>query len=301
MVTSTALVSPVPVVQAIVPTNAPTPICVTARAGDTLYDMIFRVPYANLTMLDAIRAANGLCPTCNNIEIGKSYCFPRPTPTATAPGYELTLTARATSIAGLPTRVMSIAKYKITARDNGMIALQFNTGASMRDLCELNEDKLNCQGCNVDAPIGQQGCRVAIPPPGSEINIPGPAPTVTITPTLTGLETTTPTPVFSLPRPVSPVDKGSVAGPALLTWLPVGILQPDEFYLLTWQDMTAGTPPLQDRTQATSYHIPREFTPADGQPHEIHWLVGVAREGADGNFVLISPMSPIYTFTWTGQ
>lgn len=301
MVTSTALVTPAPVLFVGQPTPTASPICFEAKSGDTLYSLILRAPYGNPSMLPAVRAANGLCPTCSNVEIGRTYCIPRPTATPTAPGYEVTLSARSTAISGLPTRVRLIVQYKITERDNGVIALQLNTGATLRELCELNEDKLNCQGCQLDEPIGKQGCRVPIPPPGTNINVYGPEPTVTITPTLTGLETTTPTPVFGMPRPVSPVDKAAVSGPALLTWLPVGVLQPDEFYLLLWQDMTSGAPVQQIRTEATSYRIPSDSEPANGASHEIRWLVGVAREAADGSYVLISPMSAIQSFTWQGR
>lgn len=295
LVTSTALATPLPAVEVVQPTDTPGPICFTVRPNETLSDLIFRAGYANLSPLPAVRQLNGLPPNSNAIQVGQQICIPRPTATPTPLGGEHTATARARELA-LPTRAFAISTYVIRSNDN-ITSIQLNTGASLRDICELNDPTvINCAGCNLDRPIGEQGCRPIVRA-GQTINVPGPAPTATITPTLTGNETATPTPAFAMPRLVSPVNRATESGAVQLVWLPVGLLQPDEFYLVMWTDMATGQT-WQARTPINSFRLPMSLEPADGQTHTINWQVGVAREGADGSYVLISPMSLIYSFTW---
>lgn len=296
MITSTALVTQAPVVEMAPATPTPGPICFTAQPNDTLGDLIFRAGYADLSPLPAVRDLNGLPPGSNYISAGTEYCIPRPTATPTPEGGEATATARARELA-LPTRVFTIRQYTVRANDN-ITSIQLNTGATLRELCELNDPTvLNCAGCALDKAIGEQGCRPLVRE-GQALNVPGPAPTATITPTLTGSETPTPTPVFALPRLVSPVNNSTESGQVQLVWLPVGILEPGQFYLVMWTDLTTGQT-WQGHTAINSYRLPAEVTPQDGQAHTINWQVGVAQEGTDG-YVLLSPMSLIYTFTWMG-
>lgn len=296
MITSTALVTQPPVVEMAQSTPTPGPICFTAQAGDTLGGLIFRAGYPDLAPLPTVRELNGLPPGSNDISVGQEYCIPRPTATPTPEGGEATATARARELA-LPTRVFTIRQYTVRANDN-ITSIQLNTGASLRELCELNDPTvLNCAGCALDKPIGEQGCRPLVRE-GQALNVPGPAPTATITPTLTGSETPTPTPVFALPRLVSPVNSSTESGQVQLVWLPVGILEPGQFYLVMWTDLTTGQT-WQGHTTASSYRLPQEQIPTDGQPHIVNWQVGVAQDGPDG-YILLSPMSLIYTFTWVG-
>src|SRR5947209_12215774 len=101
------------------------------------------------------------------------------------------------------TGVVSITTYVIKKGDT-ITSLQLDLGVTLRQLCDLNHpDPINCGGCNIDAPIGQQGCRPLLRE-GATIRIPGPTPTPTITPTLTGSETATPTPPYAAPQILSP-------------------------------------------------------------------------------------------------
>jgi hypothetical protein len=62
-------------------------------------------------------------------------------------------------------------------------------------------------------------------------------------------------------------------------------------------DITSGKS-WEFETQATSYRLPIEMKPTDGQPHTINWRVGVARKSPEGAYVVTAPMSLIYTFIW---
>ncbi len=299
MVMATALVTAAPVVQAPQPTSTKEPVCFVAQPNDTLISLAQRGGYNDLSVLPAIREMNGLCPTCNNIQAGQKYCIPNPTATPTPQGGEKTATARASELPALATQVFGVCTYTVKSGDTS-IGVQLNTGATLRQLCELNDPTtFNCGGCNVDKPIGEQGCR----PPlreGQALKVPCAPPTATITPTLTGSETATPTPIFTAPRIISPVNGASVRGIVQLLWLPVSILQPDEFYLVVWTDTTTGQT-RQARTQSASFRMPVELEPSGGQAHTVNWQIAVAREAPDSTYVLVSPLSLIYTFRWESR
>ncbi|MEP7286755.1 MAG: hypothetical protein ABI947_13425 [Chloroflexota bacterium] len=301
VITSTALApTPAPVVEQGTAAPTPGPRCYVAQKGDSLVSLITKAGYADLSVLPAVRAENNICPSCNDIQVGQTYCIPLPTATPTAQGAEATIAAQQTALGSLPTKISATTTYTVVENDN-IIAIQIKTGATLHELCELNNpDPINCGGCQIDKPIGQQGCR----PPlrlGAIIKIPGPTPTPTITPTLTGSETATPTPPYPSPIVVSPAQGAKVAGASLqLVWLTSGILHPDESYLVLMTDVTNGSN-HQFETQATSLRLPANMQPTDGKPHTFNWQVGVARKSADGVYVQEGEMSLIYTFTWQTQ
>jgi len=196
---------------------------------------------------------------------------------------------------GTQEKIYAVSTYVVVEGDN-LISIQLKTGVSLSMLCELNHPSpLNCGGCQITKPIGQQGCR----PPlriGDVIRIPGPTPTPTITPTLSGSETVTPTPVYAGPKLASPVQGATVSGSLRLLWMPVGILQPDEFYVVLLVDVTTGQSWVYE-TQATSYQLPDSIRPTNGQAHEFNWRVTTARRSPEGAYIH-GAMSVIYTFNW---
>jgi LysM repeat protein len=297
IVTATA---PAPVVSGPIsegPTVAPTqgPYCYTAKAGDTLVSLIAKSGYADLTVLAETRKLNNMCNGCNDIQVGQQYCVPRQTATPTPQGYEATLAQRTKEGIG-PSGIMAVATYTI-AKDDNLISIQIKTGASLREICELNHpNPINCGGCNIDKPIGQQGCKPLLRV-GDIVKIPGPTATPTITPTLSGSETATPTRSYSAPRLVAPAIGSRVSGAVQLMWLPSGILQADEVYLVQITDATTDHTWRFD-TQATSVRMPPEAQPTDGNPHTFNWKVGVARKSAEGALVQIGQESVIFTFIW---
>lgn len=300
LATSAATPSPLP--EAALPTATPAPFCIVAGAGDTLYGLIARGGYAGTEitpdLVAVTRALNGL--SSNDIQAGQQYCIPQRTPTPTPQGYDVTQTAVARELPDLPMSVAIVATYVVKEGEN-ITTVQLNSGATLREICALNPpDKINCAGCDVTKPIGLQGCRPIVVV-GRSLNVPGPTLTPTISPTPSGLETATPTPGYVMPNIASPANGASVRGPVQLVWLPVTVLQPDEFYLVVWSDMTRQIT-HQYVTRASTFRISRRWQPPTGASHAVNWQVGVAKRAPDGgSYILVSPLSLIHTFNWVGE
>jgi hypothetical protein len=301
-------VTPAPTTLAMVQatsTPVPTlgPICITAKANDTVFSLLFQSGYNDTSAAPAFRQLNNMAPNSNIITAGEKYCVPRQTATPTPPNYEQTQTSQN---AFLPTAGPQVYTEYIVQPNDTTIQIEINTGVALSLMCRLNPlpGGLNCAGCDLSAPIFQAKCRVLVVV-GQHIKIPGPTPTPTITPTLSGSETATATPVYSAPHPLFPGSGAAIntdGGQIRLEWLPTrGLLQPDEVYLILLTDMAAdGTPRnFQFSTQATSLLIPITTLPADSGAHQVLWLVGVARLAADGSAILISDRSAPQQFTWT--
>jgi len=302
MIVATQPEQPTVAAQIVPPTPTMAPPCLVARPGDTLYGLLARSGLyreASPALLAAIRELNGMPPNSNNIQAGSTYCIPLPTPTPTPLGYEATQTVVARELPDLSVRVFAEATYVVREGEN-ITTVQLNSGATLRELCAMNPPTvLNCTGCDLTKPIGAQGCRPIVVV-GQSLKIPGPTPTPTITPTRSGLETATPTPPYGAPRLVSPLHQAEVRGDAQLIWLPVAVLQPEEFYLIVWSDVTRQQT-WQHTTRATTFRLPRDLMPPVGSAHLINWQVGVARLHSDGSYLVISPWSLIHSFTWQGE
>jgi hypothetical protein len=298
IITATGLgPTPAPVVE--LPTIAPTPgpICSAAKAGDTVASLLTRAGYADFSPWADFCTLNGMASGCTNIVAGKEYCVPRQTATPTPPGYEMTAAAQFTALGNLVgPQNRPTAMYTVVEGDNIMV-VQIKTGASLRELCELNNPSpINCGPCQIDKPIGQQGCKPVLVL-GAQIKIYGPTPTPTITPTLTGSETATPTPPYPKPRIVAPINGETVIGPVQLVWVTASLLQPDERYLVLMTDMTSGKS-YEFESDSTSLRLPENIQPVDGKPHTINWQVGVARQNEEGAYIQVGNPSVIYTFIW---
>ena len=302
MILATQPERPTAQAQRVPPTPTPQAPCLVARPGDTLYGLLARSGLyreASPALLAAMRELNGMPAGSNNIQAGNTYCIPLPTPTPTPLGYEATQTVVARELPDLSVRVFAEATYVVREGEN-ITTVQLNSGATLREICAMNPPTvINCTGCDLTKPIGAQGCRPIVVV-GQSLKVPGPTPTPTITPTRSGLETATPTPPYAMPRVVSPAHGAAVRGVVQLIWLPVAILQPDEFYVIVWSDMTRQQT-WQHTTRATSFRLPEGLMPPDGESHLVNWQIGVAREQADGSYLIISPWSLIHSFTWQGE
>jgi LysM repeat protein len=294
VLSATPALPPTQPVTLLPPTETPGPWCDTAKAGDTLVSIAQRYGYRTLDVVEEIRRLNGI--VGNNIQEGQRICVPRPTLTPSPRGFDATQTEAARFFptqGGLP---QTTAVYTVKEGDD-LLTILFSQGVSLRDLCRLNSpERLDCGGCNLNA--DRPGCRPIIRFPG-QLFIPGPTVTPTVTPTYSGSETATATPGFLAPQPLSPTSGKAVRGPVQLLWLADGILQPDEYYLVTWSDNVAGTT-FQRLVREPALRLPAELLPSDGRSHVINWQVGVVRVAAD-SFVLISSLSVISTFTWEGS
>jgi hypothetical protein len=285
-----------PVAIAASPTDTPGPYCYVAKQGDTLLSLISRAGYANADVLPEVRRLNNLCDSCNGVQAGQTYCVPRQTLTPSPQGLELTRTFVPPEVTALVSRGPVIT-YPVVEGDTITIVV-LKTHATLREICELNNpDPVNCGGCKLDNPVGQWQCRPTLRV-GAQIKIYGPTLTPTITPTLSGSETATPTPMYAAPRLDTPAQNSTVTGPVQLVWLPVGVLHPDEFYLVLVSDVTAQTPAREFEATAESYQLPADMMPKDNQPHTINWRVIVSRKTPDGTYIQVGRESLIYTFTW---
>jgi hypothetical protein len=274
-------------------TFTPSPFCVTARDGDTWTSLLIEAGWTYEKLEEAKRFNNKVD---NNIVPGDQYCFPPPTGTPTPEGYDITRTAQAASLPQLQTPgSFTILEYRIREGDD-LFSLQYNTGTVLRQLCELNNPQpLNCSGCDLSQPFYPK-CRPLLRA-GDIIRYPGPPPTATITPTLTGEETATPTPEYRAPMIIAPALNSEVSGIPELSWIVPGVLQANEQYYVLWQNATTGATG-QLYTTANSVRLPDSMRPTDGQPHVINWQVIVVRLMPDNVYVTISPQSVIASFTW---
>ena len=91
-----------------------------------------------------------------------------------------------------------------------------------------------------------------------------------------------------------------------LQWASVGTLRDNERYLITVEDVTAGTGhPFTDYVTDTKSIVPVTFRPKDNSPHVMRWWVVTVRQtGTDdqGNPIwsIAGQASTARTFTWSG-
>ncbi|MBX3061532.1 MAG: LysM peptidoglycan-binding domain-containing protein [Anaerolineae bacterium] len=286
---------PIPTAVAVVITPTPTlgPKCYVVKEGETLTDLIYRAGYGDLGVLNDVKTLNGLVD--NTISVGQTICIPQKTPTPTPQGYEQTQASQRPFLEAVGP--VATATYIVKDGDD-VTGIRLQYGITLQRLCQLNEPygQLNCGTCDFTAAV--PGCRPTIVI-GQTLFVPGPTPTPTITPTLTGSETATPTPGYAVPLLLSPALNKTVNGSAQLMWMPTGVLNADEYYLVEWTDMsTAST--LQMRVKEPTLRLPAELQPADGTAHTINWRVVVARDGGDSD-ILLSPISNIFSFVWASR
>lgn len=167
------------------------------------------------------------------------------------------------------------------------IALRF--GSSVQDIQTANN-------LGADALI-RPGDRLTIPVRGAPPEAVQPTPAA---PTAAGATT-----LYNQPQLVSPSQGASIVRtePVLLQWASVGVLQPNEWYVL--QVLPRGP---QARafptvwTRQTSHRIGVELAPDVGQLAEYDWLVSIVRvtSATDGRPVLeaASPPSAVRRFVW---
>ena len=86
-------------------------------------------------------------------------------------------------------------------------------------------------------------------------------------------------------------------GPLRLQWVSVGLLQPDEFYVVSLTDQTTGAL-FNDSTRDTFLQVPLEYVPTDGQAHHIVWSVTVELRQPDGLLVPVGGQSIDAEFIW---
>jgi hypothetical protein len=283
------------------PTDTPGPFEHVIQSGEDCIGIAYNYGHFSLSVLSLIESLNNI--QCTSLITGSTILVPRPTPTITPVGADLTQTAVATAA---PPRVtlaagpsFSVQPYVVQS-DDTLSSIAIKADSSLRQLCELNPlpDGIDCGGCRWESPH----CCCPNPPVlsvGQQINVPAPPPTATYTPTFTGSETPTFTPTHRAPQPVYPLPGATVTGPVRLTWLTVGMLTRDESYLVMVRDEDTGET-FSASTRQLSYDLPAANLPSDGEAHMFAWQVVVVRLGSDGLFYPQGAAVPEQRFTWAG-
>ncbi|MCZ7542908.1 MAG: hypothetical protein M5R40_04940 [Anaerolineae bacterium] len=85
-----------------------------------------------------------------------------------------------------------------------------------------------------------------------------------------------------------------------LRWVPIGVLAPDESYLVHVEDQTTGRI-YELSTRANQTTLPPSQTEVDdGEAHTFAWTVVVVREG-EASDVVSGAHFEARTFTWGNQ
>lgn len=174
------------------------------------------------------------------------------------------------------------------------IAVNYHT--TLEVLSTLNPD-INFSGCNFSIPSGGPNCNPFLRI-GQIVMVPAPTPTPTLSPTPSGNETATATPTYAPPVVISPPQAANVPpGVFELEWVSVGVLQPDEAYLVQVTDTVTGEV-YNNVTRSTSLLLPESLVPKDGQAHLMTWTVSVAKPNEAGVYRVVSGLPEQRQFTW---
>ena len=284
-----------PTQNAIVPTapqvNLPTPTATaippieyTVARGDTCGAIAQRYSVP----LDAFTVLNGLDPVNCLIRVGDTVKIPAPTPTSgptptLAPGVTPGPTAASEPTATLPPQLTYIVKGGDSC---GKIAEKFN----------VTVDLIITQN-NLDANCLIRADQVLT------LTFATPTPAASVTPFV--LQTPTPRVGYPAPIILAPLDTASIGETqdvVTLQWLTVGLLQPNEWYVVQVQSSAAITVPIFE-TKATSLKITQDIL-GNRIEDEITWWVQVKQflvtDPKTGTRVYkdTSPSSPPRRFTW---
>ncbi|MGQ9598965.1 MAG: LysM peptidoglycan-binding domain-containing protein [Anaerolineae bacterium] len=219
------------------------------------------------TTVEALMEANGI-EDATRIQIGAQILIVQP------PDFSATMAYETYEVQQGDTLFTIAAKFKLSV-------------AEIKQINELKSDRLSV-GHKLRIPLG----------------------TATPTPTFTPTPTLTPTPSPPWPAPVllGPPDGAAFEGARtviLLNWASVGILKPDEWYVIRMR--RSGTvaeqlPPVW--TKATSWRVPQELYVAGLQePQRFYWQVWIMRQSGvagDGTWIgePLSPTGQIRSFSW---
>jgi LysM repeat protein len=264
------------------PTSAPTPTPVppveyTVQAGDTCGAIAQR----NGVTLEELTAANDLDTVNCLIRVGDTLIIPVPTPTPD-PAATSAPTAATGPTSTVPPEIVYVVRGGDTCSE---IAQQFN----------VTVDLLITQN-NLDANCLIQLNQVLT------ITFATPTPVATVTPFI--LQTPTPRAGYSAPVVLAPQEDAQIGESqdvVTLQWLTVGLLKPEEWYVVQVQPTGAITVPLFE-TKATSLKLTQDILGGQVE-REIAWWVQVRRRdggvpAGPGAYVDVSPPSAVRRFIW---
>lgn len=268
------------------PTPAPTatpipPQEYTIVAGDTCGGIAQKFGVG----LSELLAFNGIDENCL-IRAGDTIKIPVPQPTAGPTPEGATAQPTLPPNAGPTGTVPAIITHKVESGDTCLaIAQRYN----------VTVEFLRAQN-NLD-----ENCALSI---GQELQLvfATATPEFTVTPFV--LQTPTPRAGYVAPVLVAPQNGAAFSeGDTLVTlqWLTVGLLKPDEWYVVQVQPSKAITVPLY-QTKATSLKLTQDLL-AGNTEDKVTWFVQVKRRagndaGGNPTYEDVSPPSEVRSFTW---
>ncbi len=305
--TSTPTETAAPPTETFTPSPTPGPYEYTIKANDTLGFIIQQFGYTDFSrdpghimdqvvrLNDSVQSMDVMPGPGTVILIPRQTATPLPENTETAVAIEST----AASAPNIPT-ASSIMQITIQEGDT-LVSIAQNYNLTLPQIVVINPQLKGVESCNFEIPSGGDGCNISINV-GDILNLPAPTPTPTLSPTPSGNETATPTATFVAPMVIFPPDGASAgAGVFSLQWVGVGVLEPDEAYLIQITDVTANKIVLQAVTRNTSYALPDSLIPTDGQTHSFSWMVYVAKPNADKVYGRVGGAPPEHLFTWASK
>jgi len=307
--TPTSTPTPAPPTITLTPTDTPGPYEHTIEVGDSLITIIQQYDYTDFStspgsIIDQIVRINENVPNPDTLPgPGSVILIPRQTATPTPASTEAAAIMAATNTASAPNVQFSenttMTEYTIQSGDT-IISIAQENNLTLEQIAVLNPD-LNVFGCNFEIPSGGPNCNIPLQV-GQVLKLPAPTPTPTLSPTPSGSETPTPTPTYAPPMLVYP-PQGANAEPGVfsLQWVGVGILQPNEYYLVEVVDVTTNTASYRQVTKNTSLLLPDSLIPADGQTHTFNWTVRVAAPNEQGVYRTVSGEPEIRSFQWQSR
>jgi hypothetical protein len=300
--TATPTFTPLPPSETPTPSETPGPYEHTIQEGETLGYIIQLYGYTDFSVIDEIVRMNENIPNADTLPgAGAVILIPRQTATPTPESEQLTEIAQA----GTPTAisvtlaVQTAIIQHIVVEGETIVGIAQQYATTLEVLSQLNPE-IPFFGCDFSIASGGPDCN----PPlqvGQAVNVPAPTPTPTLSPTPSGSETPTPTPTYPAPIVVSPPQGGSALPvPVRLDWVSVGVLQPNEFYLVQVRDTVTGVEYVQV-TKNTSLLLPESMIPTDGQTHTMEWTVRIAYPNEQGIYQPIGGAPSVNTFQWQSR
>lgn len=235
---------------------------------------------------------------------GSELLIPRRTATPIPEGADATATSDASLGAGQRIGNVTLPQGAITGcytvvEGDSLIGIADRFNTTLETLSQLNQN-LNWFGCRFSEYSGGPNCRPFISV-GQCVNVPLPTPTPVPTATPSGRETPTPTPTYAPARGFYPPNGAIAPGiPIRLEWVSVGVLRPEEVYLVEFQNLTTNTQSLQV-TRNTFLMLPDSLIPSDGQTHSVQWRVSVAKRTETGAYQYIGGVGDWRFFQWRSR
>lgn len=268
------------------PTATPTPVVYTVVRGDTVEKIADRYGVTVQDLMDL----NGM--QSDLIQVDQKLVIPSDS-VERGPDGQLVPTATPTP---------KNALYKVEVRSGETLEkIAQRLGSTVDAIIAANDwiesaDTVIIPGDQLIVPVGEA---VLTPLPDASR-----APTSTPIP----LPTATPGPRWPAPQPLHPIH-GETLEPesVLLQWLSVGVLAPDEVYVVRVWPVGRQREELVDVTLATSYRVPQEWLNLHvRRDSRFEWGVQVARDvrSVAGQTLGLRPTSPLSSprmFQWKSE